>query len=228
MRMRKKRHLESRLENAGGNLLLIEGKGFYEKTVEEKTNHFDWEKVFGNNNPIEVEIGCGKGQFVIESAKRNPGVNYVAIEKISNVIITACERAEREGVENVRFLNCDAFNLRYYFSAPIARAIYLNFSTPYPQKTYAGKRLTHPKYIKLYSEILCSGGKIVQKTDDKTLFEFSIESFSSCGYALKNVTLDLHNSYYAEGNIVTEYEKNFSDKGMPIYSLTAVKNSDNA
>ena len=223
MRMRKKRHLESRLDSVGGNLLLIEGKGFYEKSIEERFHLFDWSKVFGNTNPIELEIGCGKGQFVIESAKRNPNVNYVAVEKISNVIITACERADKEGVKNVRFLNCDAFNLGYYFSPNTVRAVYLNFSTPYPQKPYAGKRLTHPKYLKIYSEILTDGGKVVQKTDDKTLFEFSIESFSGCNFILKNVTLDLHNSKLSEGNIVTEYEKNFSDQGMPIYSLTAVK-----
>lgn len=223
MRMRKKRHLESRLEGVGESLLLIEGSGFYLKSDEERTRHFDWAEVFGNDNPVEVEIGCGKGQFVIESARRNPDVNYVAIEKISNVIITACERAENEGVSNVRFLNCDAFNLLYYFPKPAARAIYLNFSTPYPQKTYAGKRLTHPKYLKIYSQILTDGGRIVQKTDDKTLFEFSIESFSACGYELSRVTLDLHASYYNEGNIVTEYERNFSERGLPIYSLTATK-----
>ena len=227
MRMRKKRHLESRLESVGGSLLLVEGSGFYHKSDDERTNHFDWAEVFGNDNPVEVEIGCGKGQFVIESAKRNPNINYVAIEKISNVIITACERAEKEEVKNVRFLNCDAFNLLYYFPKPAAQAIYLNFSTPYPQKTYAGKRLTHPKYIRIYSQILLNGGVIVQKTDDRTLFEYSIESFSACGYKLSRVTLDLHNSYYSEGNIVTEYENNFASRGLPIYSLTATKMQDN-
>lgn len=223
MRMRKKRHLEERIERANKYLLFVEGSCFYQKSEEEKFHLFDWKEVFGNDNPVEVEIGCGKGQFIFEKARRYPSVNFVAVEKISNVIVTACERAEKENLPNVRFLNCDAYNLLYYFGKGQVSAIYLNFSTPYPNRTYAGKRLTNPKYIKIYGEMLTPNGTVSQKTDDRTLFEYSLESFSSMGYALKCVSLDLHNSYYAEDNIVTEYEKNFSEKGMPIYALTACK-----
>ena len=223
MRMRRKRHMSERLEKIGDRLLLVEGANFYDRSEEEKFHPFCWAEVFGNENPVEVEIGCGKGQFIFEKAKRHPEVNFVAVEVISNVLLTACERAVKEDVKNVKVLNCNAYNLPYYFTYPVARKIYLNFSTPYPQKSYAGKRLTNPKYIKIYSGILLDGGEISQKTDSRPLFEYSIESFSSCGYRLKNISLDLHNSFFAADNIVTEYEKNFAEKGMPIYSLTAVK-----
>jgi len=224
MRMRKKRHLDERLAAADGNLLLVEGSRFYERPEAERGHPFKWDEVFGNDNPVEVEIGCGKGQFIVELAKRNPDVNYVAVEKISNVIITAYDLAQAEGVTNVRFLNADAYNLKYYFTYPVARAVYLNFSTPYPQSNCKGKRLTNPKFLRIYSDFMVDGGKICQKTDDRTLFEYSIESFSACGFTLTEVSLDLHNSFYASKNIVTEYEKSFSDKGMPIYALTAIIN----
>ena len=223
MRMRRKRHMGERLEKIGAPLLLVEGSDFYGRSEEEKFHPFNWKEVFGNDNPMEVEIGCGKGQFILEKAKREPSVNFVAVEVISNVMLTACERAVKEEVKNVKFLNCNAYNLPYYFNYPAARRIYLNFSTPYPQKSYAGKRLTHPKYLKIYCGILLDGGEIVQKTDSRPLFEYSLESFSSCGFTLKNITLDLHSSVYREENIVTEYENNFVQKGLPIYSLTAVK-----
>ncbi len=219
--MRKKRHLEDRLDGVKNTLLYIEGDNFYYREEQDRYRAFNWQEIFGNNNPIEVEIGCGKGQFVMESARRNPNINYIAIEKISNVIITACERAEKENIPNVRFLNCDAYNLLYYFDKPVASKIHLNFSTPYPQKTYAGKRLTNPKYLKIYKKMLVSGGEIWQKTDDKTLFEYSLVSLSSNGFALTRVSLDLHNSYDAQDNIVTEYENNFASKGLPIYALNA-------
>lgn len=215
--------MDERLNNVGEHLLLVEGSNFYERSEEEKKHPFDWKQVFGNDNPVEVEIGCGKGQFIFEKARRNPNVNYVAVEMISNVILTACERAVKDGVKNVRFLNCDAYNLLYYFTYPVADAIYLNFSTPYPNRSCAGKRLTHPKYLKRYSAILKDGGVIRQKTDDKTLFEYSLESYSQNGFMLKEVSLDLHNSYYKDDNIMTEYEKNFAEKGYPIYSVMAVK-----
>ncbi len=225
--MRKKRHLESRLENAY-MLLATELDGFYKKSEEDRFCIYKWEELFGNQNPIEVEIGCGKGQFILQKAIKNPYVNYLAVEKISNVIISACEAAEKLGVKNVRFLNVDAYNLTYYFDKPFAQRLYLNFSTPYPQKPCAGKRLTNPKYIKIYSKMLALGGEIWQKTDDKGLFCYSIESFTSMGYALKNVTCDLHSSELAKENIVTEYEAGFTAKGLPIYSLTAYKPTDNA
>lgn len=224
MRMRKKRHLERRLDSFLDKYLLhVEGTGFYHKPEEERFKLYNWGEVFGNQNPIEIEIGCGKGQFIIEMAKQRPDVNFVAVEKISNVVVSACEKAEREGIENVRFLNVDAYNLPYYFKAGVTEKIYLNFSTPYPKRTYAGKRLTHPKYLKIFRTLLCDGGEILQKTDDKTLFAFSLESLSQNGFVLKAVSLDLHASEYNEGNIVTEYEKSFSDKGLPIYFLKAVK-----
>lgn len=220
MRMRRKRHLGERLENLK-YLLFVEGDGFWTRPEEERVHRYDWHAVFGNDNPLEVEIGCGKGQFILEKARQNKDVNYLAVEKISNVIVTACERAEAEGIENVRFLNVDAYNLPYYFSAPVARRLYLNFSTPYPNRGNANRRLTNPKYLKIYRDILLGGGVIEQKTDSRELFEYSLETLSQNGFILERVTLDLHNSYYADDNIVTEYEQSFIDRGAPIYALLA-------
>lgn len=222
MRMRRKRHLGERLNNAK-RLLYVEGDDFFYRKEEDRFYIINPEETFGNVNPVELEIGCGKGGFIIETAKRNPSVNYIAAEKISNVIVSALENAEKEGVDNVRFLNCDARNLTYYFDKPFARRIYLNFSTPYPQKGSAGKRLSNPRFIAVYDKILLPFGEVKMKTDNALLFEYSIESFSSCGYLIKNVTTDLHNSPLSEGNVVTEYEKSFTDKGLPIFSFTAVK-----
>ncbi len=222
MRMRRKRHLDERLSSAKG-LLYVEGDNFYDRAEKDKFNILDFKEIFGNDAPIEIEIGCGKGKFVIEKARRNPNVNYVAVEKISNVIVSACENAEKAAVENVRFLNCDALNLLYYFKEKTARAIYLNFSTPYPQKGSAGKRLSNPHFIRNYDKLLVDGGVVNMKTDCAPFFEYSIESFSSCGYQIQNVTTNLHESPYAADNVTTEYENSFTEKGLPIFAFTAKK-----
>jgi len=172
-----------------------------------------------------MEIGCGKGQFVCELAKRDPQFNYLAVEKSSNVIVDAAEKAISEGIENVRFLRGGAEYLDNYIPADSVERIYLNFSCPFPKKSYASHRLTHRNFLKLYEGMLKKGGEIHQKTDNMQLFEFSIGEFSQSGWALKNVSLDLHNSDF-EGNIVTEYEKRFSEQGLPIYRLEAYKISE--
>ena len=222
MRMRRKRHLDERLNNAK-RLLFVEGDDFFFRKEEDRYHIVNVEEIFGNANPVELEVGCGKGGFIIEKAKRNPDVNYIAAEKISNVLVSALENAEKVGVDNVRFLNCDARNLNYYFDSPFAGRIYLNFSTPYPQKGSAGKRLSNPRFIEVYDKLLLPGGEVIMKTDNAPLFEYSIESFSSCGYLIKNVTTNLHASPLSADNVVTEYEKSFTDKGLPIFSFTAVK-----
>lgn len=222
MRMRKKKNLEARLEEVKEYILhtKCEEKDF-EKDVEKSL--FDYEEVFGNSNPVRLEIGCGKGQFICEMAKRNPDVNFIAVEKIKNVIVAACEKAKEEGLTNVKFIAGCAEYLPRFIPENSVELIYLNFSCPFPKAKYARHRLTHRFFLEIYRKLLTEKGEIHQKTDNMHFFEFSLEEYSAAKYTIKNLSLDLHNSGF-EGNIVTEYEKRFSDLGQPIYRVEAYKN----
>lgn len=219
MRMRRKKNLEARLEACGDYILYLDRD---EKNFQDKSNKqlIDFEKIFGNSNPLVLEIGCGKGQFAREIAKRNPDKNFLAVEKSSNVIVNAAQMAIDEGIPNLRFARGEAEYLDCFIPEKSVECIYLNFSCPYPKNTYARHRLTYRAFLEIYRRILVDKGEIYQKTDNMHFFEFSLEEFSAANYGLKNISLDLHNSGF-EGNIVTEYEKKFSDMGMPIYRLEA-------
>lgn len=219
--MRRKKHLEERLEECGSYIIYMdrEDRNYQVKDTE---NILDFNKLFGNENPVHLEIGCGKGQFACEIAKRNPGINYLAVEKSSNVIVDAAEKAIAENIQNLRFMRGGAEYLECYIPTGSIGMIYLNFSCPYPKKSYAAHRLTHRNFLAIYEKLLAAGGEIHQKTDNRPFFEFSLEEFSQNGWILKNISLDLHNSDF-EGNIVTEYEKRFSQEGFPIYRLEAYK-----
>lgn len=219
MRMRKKKHLGERFEACSDMLININIENFNLKEIN-NVGTFNREEIFGNNNPVHLEIGCGKGQFVIEMAKRHPEINFIAVEKTKNVLVTALENANKENIKNVRFINCGAEYLENYFEEKSIERIYLNFSCPYPKKKYAKHRLTHENFLKIYKKILVPKGEIHLKTDNTGFFEFTINSMSGFGFTLKNVTFDLHNSDF-EGNIVTEYEERFSSQGYPIYRLEA-------
>lgn len=221
MRMRRKKHLEERMVACGSNLIIAEFEDLNFETARQKTNYFDFCELFQNNNPIYLEIGCGKGQFVCELAKRNPDCNYVAVEKVGNVIVAAAEQALRENLTNIRFVKCGAEYLESLIPDHSVSGIYLNFSCPFPKKAYANHRLTSGRFLKIYKNILKDGAEIHQKTDNRGFFEFSIEEFTKAGFMLKNVSLDLHNSDF-ENNIVTEYENRFASQGLPIYRLEAV------
>lgn len=177
-------------------------------------------ELFGNNNPVHLEIGCGKGKFVCELAARTPDVNFIAVEKISNVLIEAVERAKAEGLKNVHFINSAAEVLPRYLKESSVEKIYLNFSNPLPKLGYAKQRLTHPRFLNEYRRFLQKGGLIVQKTDDGDFYRFSLESFEECGYEILEKCEDLHALGDPE-NIVTEHEKRFSDMGKNIYRLIA-------
>lgn len=221
MRMRKKKNLEARLEEVKEYILHTEcEEKDFEKDVEKSL--FDYEAVFGNSNPVRLEIGCGKGQFVCEMAKRNPDVNFIAVEKIKNVIVAACEKAKEEGLTNVKFIAGCAEYLPRFIPENSVELIYLNFSCPFPKVKYARHRLTHRFFLEIYRKLLTENGEIHQKTDNMHFFEFSLEEYSAAKYTIKNLSLDLHNSGF-EGNIVTEYEKRFSDLGQPIYRVEAYK-----
>ena len=159
-------------------------------------------------------------RFAVEYAKIHPEINLLAVEREANVIVSACEAAKREGITNLKFLKCSAEYLERHLKEKSVERIFLNFSCPFPKKKYASHRLTNYTFLEIYKRLLKRDAEIHQKTDNMQLFEFSIEQFSSNGFALKNVTLDLHNSKF-EGNIVTEYEQRFVSLGFPIYRLEA-------
>ena len=225
MRMRKKKHLTDRLGACEEFLLPIEEHDPDIRKAADKPSYYDIEKIFGNTNPLHLEIGCGKGQFICEIAKRNPDINFIAIEVCDDVAVLAAEKIKAEQLSNVRFMITGAEFLRKYIKDDSVERIYLNFSCPFPKTRYAKHRLTAVPFLEIYKCILKNGCEIHQKTDNMHFFEFSIENYTNVGYKLRNVSLDLHNSDF-EGNIVTEYENKFLDLGQPIYRLEALVNKE--
>ncbi len=219
MRMRKKKYLEERLAQCTNITPLFSDDRNFQTAIEKK-EYIDLETLFGNSNPVVLEVGCGKGKFACELAKLNPDINVLALEKCANVIVMASEAAEKEGIPNLKFLHGGAEYLEKYLKPESMDRIYLNFSCPYPKNSYANHRLTNARFLKSYVVILKQGAEIHQKTDNMHFFEYSIEQLTGFGFKLKNVSLDLHNSGF-EGNIETEYEHRFSSQGFPIYRLEA-------
>ena len=208
MRMRRKKHLEDRLSACGDKIIFMdrEDRDFSVKTED---SILDLGTLFKNDRPVHMEIGCGKGKFICELAASQPDINFLAVEKASNVIVDAAEKAIELGLENVIFLRGGAEYLESYIPKGSVGRIYLNFSCPFPKKSYASHRLTHRKFLKIYKTLMTPDAEIHQKTDNMQLFEFSIDEFSHSGFGIKNVSLDLHNSSF-EGNIMTEYETRFT------------------
>lgn len=209
MRMRKKKNCAARIERCG-DIRITDPENYKGK----------WNEVFGNDNPIHVEIGCGKGSFIVGMAKMYPDVNFIAIEKVEDVIVMAMEKAIGNEIENVRFMDLDAERIEEFFEKGEIQRIYLNFSDPWKKGKQAKRRLTHKNFLDRYKKVLNSGDYIWFKTDNQKLFEFSLNSFCTEGFKLRNITLDLHNSGF-EGNVITEYEQRFMDLGQPIYRLEA-------
>ena len=207
------------------DLLVIRGRPCL--NLKEAAENFrallDYPALFGNDDPVELEVGCGNGGFISELARRNPNTNYLAVEVCSNVILTAMENCKRAGISNVRFLNIPAEILPCYIPAGSVEKVYLNFSTPLPETSRERQRLTSSRFLPIYDALLKEGGKIVQKTDSEEFFDYSLAKFREHGFEVGEVTRDLHRCEYAKENIVTEYEKNFSEKGMPIFRAVAVK-----
>ena len=218
--MHRKSHLDERLEECADILTVADLSEKNMKKAAGIKEYLNFTQLFGNDNPVELEIGCGKGKFVCELAARERGANYVAVEKISNVLIEACERAKQEKISNVHFLNCAAEVLPKYLPENSVRKIYLNFSNPLPKLGYVKQRLTHPKFLNAYKSFLVKGGEIVQKTDDFNFYLFSVESFEASGYEILERCEDLA-ALNDENNIVTEHEKHFIDMGKKIYRVVA-------
>ena len=220
MRMRKKKHLEERLSAVSDILFIsdIEDRNF--NTAVKAAEYIDFNAWFKRNAPIVLEIGCGKGQFGNTFAHQNPDKNILCVERNRNVLIMAIDKARELGLDNIMFLCGTAEYLPSYIPNNSIEEIYLNFSCPFPKKSHEAHRLTNPRFLEIYKPMLKNGGVICQKTDNMHFFEYSIESFSKCGFKLSNISLDLHKSGF-EGNIETEYEQKFSSQGFPIYRLEA-------
>jgi tRNA (guanine-N7-)-methyltransferase len=175
-----------------------------------------WNELFGNDHPIHIEIGTGKGKFITEMAKANPNINYIGIELYPSVLVSALDKLIENELPNLRLLNVNAKDLTNFFAEGEIERIYLNFSDPWPKKRHEKRRLTYRAFLELYEKVLVDEGEIHFKTDNQGFFEYSLVSFSQYGLVLTYVSLDLHNSDF-EGNVMTEYEEKFSAKGNRIY-----------
>lgn len=178
-----------------------------------------WHQYFENDNPIHVEIGCGKGTFLTQNAIRNPQINYIGIERQSTVAAIAARKIEAEQ-KNIALSCAQVESLEDFFIPGEIKRLYINFCDPWPKKKWFKRRLTYRGFLQMYRRIFDGEGEVYFKTDNKGLFEFSLNEFCADDWKLSNITLDLHNSGYEE-NIMTEYEERFSNAGMPIYRLEA-------
>lgn len=179
-----------------------------------------WHERFEKNQPLQIEIGTGKGQFIIEMAKEHPDLNFIGIELQTSVIVSALDKQIEEALPNVQLLQVNAAELKEYFEENEVERVYLTFSDPWPKNRHEKRRLTFKKFLAIYSFILNGNGELHFKTDNQGLFEYSISSFSKYGMIIEDLYLDLHNSD-VPGNIMTEYEEKFSKKGNRIYKVVA-------
>ncbi len=211
-----------RLRNIKGAEEAILASPFVVQEPEE--NKGSWRTFFENGNPLHLEIGMGKGQFLHTLAERNPDINYIGIEMYSSVLYRAIERREKTSLSNLFFLRFDAKYLDTVFDTGEVDRIYLNFSDPWPKERHAKRRLTSPGFLAIYDKILAAGGNIQFKTDNRALFDYSVGSIEASGlWQVDELTFDLHNSEFADGNVMTEYEKRFVAEGKPICRLTATR-----
>ena len=178
-----------------------------------------WKELFEDGKPIHIEIGMGKGKFLMEMAKRHPEIRYIGIEKYSSVLIRALEKMEEEPLDNVHFIRMDAEYINQVFDKGEVEEIYLNFSDPWPKDRHAKRRLTSRQFLARYRDILQENQSVIFKTDNRGLFDFSLEEVKEAGWKLDLCTFDLHHSEYLEGNVMTEYEEKFVQKGNPICKM---------
>lgn len=176
-----------------------------------------WQKIFGNEHPIHIEIGMGKGQFIHTMAKEHPEINYIGIEKYSSVLLRAVQKMEEEAVPNLKFLRMDAENINRVFGREEVQRIYLNFSDPWPKDRHARRRLPSREFLARYEDILQKEGQLEFKTDNRMLFDFAVDELEPAGWTAEVISYDLHSDEkLMVGNVMTEYEEKFSSMGNPI------------
>lgn len=208
--------INMRLRNVKGAAATIESSDYI--ILNPKDNKGSFNRLFNNDNPIYIEIGMGKGNFIIENAIKNPNINFIGIEKFDSVMVRAIEKLNGKYISNLKFIKMDATEIDEVFEKEIDR-IYLNFSDPWPKKRHAKRRLTHTEFLRKYDRIFKSTREIVLKTDNRKLFEFSIIELTNYGYKIQEISLDLYKDDIID-NIQTEYEKRFNEKGFPIYMIS--------
>ena len=178
----------------------------------------NWQQVFGNDHPVHIEIGMGKGRFICAMAKTHPDINYIGIEKYSSVLLRAIQKMEEEPLPNLLFIRMDAENIDEVFGLDEVDRIYLNFSDPWPKDRHAKRRLPSKEFLARYDRFLKKDGVLEFKTDNRGLFDFAVEELPQAGWKLVKITYDLHHDEeMMQGNVMTEYEQKFSSMGNPIY-----------
>lgn len=214
-----------RLRNIPGAKDAIEDSKYVVHDVQEKKGK--WSEVFGNHNPVHIEVGMGKGRFIMTLAELYPDVNFIGIEMYDSVLLRALqkrEEQEKEGkiLNNLFFIRMDARELPLVFEKGEVKKIYLNFSDPWPKERHAKRRLTSRQFLERYQQVLDAEGVVEFKTDNRELFEFSLEEVKEAGWKLLAHTFDLHHDEAMnKGNVMTEYEEKFSSQGNPIHKLIA-------
>lgn len=226
MRMRKKSNLESRLESCKNQIPLCRSTSVYRKEESQRFNIVDLKELFKNDNPVYLEIGCGKGKFIIENAVRNKNVNYLGVEVIANVLISGAEEVKKRDINNVKFFNMGAELLHYTLLKNSISKLYLNFSCPYPKKQYENHRLTYKYFLDIYKFILKENAVIELKTDNDGFFEYSINSLKENAFNVYDINYDLYKNLPSD-NIATEYEQKFVSEGKLIHALKAVSIKEN-
>ena len=214
MRVRKVHNGEIRFD--AKRHLLIENDYFHPTKI-------DIHKEFPNYNKFRLELGCGKGTYVTGEALNHKDIAYIAVEKITDVLVFALEKADSIEHDNIRFMNIDVANISEIFEPKTFDEIYINFCDPWPKKRHTKRRLTHHDFLLKYKELLRDDGRICFKTDNDDLFDFSLPEFEEAGFELSEVTYDLHNSEWFGCDTETEYEHNFSSQGVKIKRLCAKK-----
>lgn len=205
-----------RLRNITGADTYIEKSEFVIQDCKEQKGN--WKKVFSNENPIHIEVGMGKGRFLMDLAALNPDINYVGIEMYSSVLLRAVQKMEETPLDNLRFIRMDAREIEEVFGAGEVDKIYLNFSDPWPKDRHAKRRLPSRQFLARFDQILNKEGNLEFKTDNRDLFDFAVEEVEPAGWRIDGITYDLHHDEaMVQGNIMTEYEEKFSSKGNPIY-----------
>lgn len=220
MRMRKKGNLESRLVSCSDLITVADTTEKNMRRAAAIKEYLDMRAVFGNAHKVYLEIGCGKGAFAVGMAKLFPERNFLAVEKISNVLIAAAEKAKEENLKNLHFLNCAAEVLPKYVKDGEIAGIYLNFSNPLPKEGYKKQRLTHPRFLNMYRALLSPDGVVEQKTDDKDFYLFSLESYKEAGYTVLDRREDLA-ADPLDVDVETEHEARFKAAGKKIFYIKA-------
>lgn len=226
---RSEKRIRMRLRNVTGSRQVIADSPYVVPEAVQQECPGTWGEIFGNENPIYIEIGMGKGRFIHTMAKEHPEINFVGIEKYSTVLLRAVQKMEQEELPNLKFLRMDAEDITGVFAPGEVARIYLNFSDPWPKDRHAKRRLPSREFLARYDVILKPGGRLEFKTDNRPLFDFAVEELEPAGWKAETITYDLHGEEeLMRGNVMTEYEEKFSAMGNPICKYVIYRDIKNA